>query len=102
MHVDLPTLKGICHRHEDTLLDLKLVFVVLDDMNRGDTWAVAGKELGSFLKIRSLTLRGLSVYMFSEHTSTEMEVGYDIMRWVPRRMLGVKVLNDTWVEMRHN
>lgn len=101
MHVDLPTLKGICHRHEDTLLDLKLVFVALDDMNRGDTWAVAGKELGSFLKIRSLTLRGLSVYMFSEHTSTEMEVGYDIMRWIPRRMLRVKALNDTWVEMRH-
>jgi len=101
MHVDLQTLKGLCHRHEDTLRDLKLIFVALDDMYKGDTWSIAGKELGSFLRLRSLTLRGLSTYLFADNSSTEEEVGYDIMRWVPRRLLEVKVLEDIWVEMCH-
>lgn len=101
MHLELPTLKDLCHRHKDTLRDLKLVFVALDDMDKGDTWAVAGKELGSFLKLRSLTLRGLSTYLFADNSFTEEKVGYEIMRWIPKRTLKVKVLEEIWVEMRH-
>lgn len=96
LEIDWITLKGLCQRHRGTLQDLRLLVVWLDPSDNADTWQVAGRELGSILNLRSLTLRWLG-----SANDNELEIGLEIMRRIPRNMLEVKLLGKEWVEMRH-
>jgi hypothetical protein len=109
--LDLNALKGICQRHQNTLVDLRLRIIHLDFENGIDSWEDVGAELGSFLKLRGLEIRGLAAGAYRRNGGREASsslgarterVGYQIMRWVPKSLIEVQRIDDNsaWVNMR--
>lgn len=94
MRTTLERMKTVCYKHKDTLIDLRLRNMSLDLENNIETWEDVGQEIGGFLQLRNLQLLGLNAGAYRAQTgsigleSGTRQVGFLMMRWIPRQSIG--------------